>query len=195
MEKKLELIAALEKRPPLLLHLCCAPCSAYVIEMLHKYFHLRLFFYDPNIHPYEEYVKRRDEAKGYADSLDISFLEGAYDAGRWFDVMRGLENEPEKGSGCSLCYDVRLTEAAMQAKETGCDYFTTVLSISPHKDAARINEIGYRLADKYSLNYLPADFKKREGFKKSIEISKKEGFYRQNYCGCIYSARKVTSNG
>lgn len=176
-------------RPKLLLHLCCAPCSLYVIELLYSRFELVCYFYDPNIHPVEEYIIRRDEARSHAESRKIRFVEGPYDADRWREVTAGHESDPEKGVRCRLCYAMRLREAARFARESGCEYFTTVLSISPHKDAKTINEIGFRLCDEFGVKYLPADFKKRDGFKKSVEMSGKYGFYRQKYCGCVYSRR------
>ena len=189
MKEELEAIKAGGERPKLLLHLCCAPCSSHVIDLLNDPFNLKLYFYDPNIHPFEEYVRRRDEAKEHAALRKIDFVEGTYDVERWYERTKGHEDDPEKGGRCSLCYDLRLHESARYAKEAGCDYFATVLSISPHKDAKRINETGFRLSKEFDIKYLPADFKKRDGFKKSIELSRKYNFYRQDYCGCEYSKR------
>ena len=189
MEEELASIAAGGRRPRLLLHLCCAPCSSYVVELLAPSFHQILYFYDPNIHPYEEYVKRRDEAARHAGTMGIEFIEGPYDVDRWRELTTGREEDPERGQRCSICYEMRLEEAARFAGKMKCEYFATVLSISPHKDAGRINEIGYKLSEKYGVRYLPADFKKRDGFKKSMELSRRHGFYRQNYCGCLYSMR------
>ena len=191
MEEELEMIETKGARPSLLLHLCCAPCSSYVIELLERQFDLLLYFYDPNIHPRREYDKRRDEAKRHADFKKIEFIEGPYDVKEWFDLTKGHEGDAEKGERCSLCYDMRLAEAAGFASQRSCEYFATVLSISPHKDVKKINETGYSLSGKSGIKYLPADFKKRDGFKKSLEMSRDYGFYRQNYCGCVYSNRPV----
>ena len=189
MEKELSKIIEEERKPKLLLHLCCAPCSSYVIDLLAKYFELTLYFYDPNIHPYEEYVKRRDEAMAHAEKEGILFVEGPYDVERWHEITKGHEKDPEKGERCYLCYDMRLREAARFGLESKCDYFTSVLSVSPHKDAKKINDIGFSLSSEMGINYLPADFKKKEGFKKSMENAREKGFYRQDYCGCVYSRR------
>ncbi len=189
MEKELESVRLSGRRPKLLLHLCCAPCSAYVIRLLNRQFNLLLYFYDPNIHPREEYERRRDEATRFASSEGITFEEGPYDVERWFDRMQGLEEEPEKGGRCGECYDMRMGEAARYARERNFEYFTTVLSLSPHKDAERINAAGLKFEREYGIKYLPADFKKKEGFKRSVEIGKEKGFYRQDYCGCSFSMR------
>lgn len=189
METELARIKAEGRRPQLLLHLCCAPCSSYVIDLLAAYFELTLYFYDPNIHPYEEYEKRRDEAKTHADKEGIRFVEGPYDVERWHEVTRGHEKDPEKGERCRLCYDMRLREAARFAVESKCEYFTSVLSVSPHKDAGKINDTGFSVSAEMDIHYLPADFKKKEGFKKSMDNAREKGFYRQDYCGCVYSRR------
>lgn len=190
MEETLRAIDAGGERPRLLLHLCCAPCSSYVIDLLSEHFDLLLYFYDPNIHPKEEYERRRDEAKVHANKKGIEFVEGPYDVERWFEMTKGHEADREKGERCRICYEMRMAEAARFGKKRGCGYFATVLSISPHKDAALINEAGFALSEKIGIGYLPADFKKKEGFKKSVEMSREMGFYRQDYCGCVYSQRK-----
>lgn len=190
MYDELEMLKASGKRPTLLLHLCCAPCSSYVIELLNSYFDLSLYFYDPNIHPREEYLRRRDEAQRHADIEKIDFHEGPYDVERWHELTKDNKTDPEKGDRCRLCYDMRLEAATRFACELQCEYFTTVLSVSPHKDATRINETGLRLSEQFGIKYLPADFKKKEGFKKTVELGKAYGFYRQDYCGCIYSKRQ-----
>ena len=174
-------------KPRLLLHTCCAPCSIYVLKELAKDYELSIFFYDPNIHPRLEYIKRRDELKGYAKKIGVSFEEGEYDTKTWFVKTEGLENESERGQRCEVCFDIRLGETAKKAKEEGYDIWTTVLSISPHKDVKQINCVGQKLAKQYGIKFLEADWKKGEGFKISSKMSKEEGFYRQNYCGCIYS--------
>ncbi|MBE9502614.1 MAG: epoxyqueuosine reductase QueH [Proteobacteria bacterium] len=189
MFEELESLEMEGRRPKMLLHLCCAPCSSYVIEQLNAHFDLKLYFYDPNIHPREEYVRRKEEAKEHAKKQGIEFFEGAYDVERWYELTTGHEDDPEKGKRCSLCYDMRLHESARFAREIKCDYFTTVLSISPHKDAKRINETGFSLSREFGIKYLPADFKKKEGFKKSLELSRKYSFYRQDYCGCEFSQK------
>jgi hypothetical protein len=146
-----------------------------------------IYFYDPNIHPRVEYNKRRDELKKYADKLQLDFVEGPYDSANWLERIRGLEDEPEKGKRCEICFDIRLAESARYAKENSFDYWTTVLSISPHKSAEQINMIGTRIADIVGLPFIIADWKKNEGFKIASQQSKEEDFYRQEYCGCIYS--------
>jgi len=189
MDKEIEALRDGRLRPKLTLHLCCAPCSSYVIGLLEEHFDLVLYFYDPNIQPKEEYERRRDESSRYADERGIAFVEGPYDVENWNDLVRGYEDSPERGERCRLCYGMRMAEAARFARGNDSSYFTTVLSISPHKDAVRINEIGFAMQERFGVKYLPADFKKKEGFKKSIDLSRENGFYRQDYCGCIYSKR------
>ncbi len=195
MFDEIKKIKSLGRRPWLLLHLCCAPCSSYVIELLQSHFEIVLYFYDPNIHPYSEYEKRRNEASDHAANNDIPFIEGPYDVKNWCDLTKGHENDPEKGERCALCFDMRMSESARFAGEIGCEYFATVLTISPHKDAARINNAGTGFAKKYGLKYLVSDFKKKDGFKKSIKLGKQYGFYRQDYCGCVYSRRNIKKFG
>jgi predicted adenine nucleotide alpha hydrolase (AANH) superfamily ATPase len=172
-----------------LLHICCAVCSGHVIEKLKDDFELTAFFYNPNIYPYDEYEKRKTAVKDYCVKKSIPFIEGKYDNEEWLAKTQGLENEPEGGKRCALCYEIRLKATAKKAKELGYDYFGTTLSISPHKKADTINNIGKKYAKQYNLNFFEADWKKEEGFKKTSAICKKEGFYRQNYCGCVYSVR------
>lgn len=181
----------------LFLHSCCAPCSSYVLEYLRKYFAITVFYYNPNITFGEEYKRRVEEQKrlirelnGKEEGFAISFVEGAYEPERFFELARGHETEKEGQARCFLCYELRLTEAAALAKEGGYDYFTTTLSISPMKNAGKLNEIGERLAEAYGVCYLPSDFKKKDGYKRSIELSKKYGLYRQDYCGCVYSRQE-----
>lgn len=183
-------------RPTLLLHSCCAPCSSYVLEYLTKHFDITVFFYNPNISPEKEYNYRASELKRLiADmNLNINLIEGKYDPRKFYDMAKGLENEPERGARCVKCYRMRLEESARQAKELGFDYFTTTLSISPQKDSAVINEIGRALSKEYSVPYLFSDFKKRGGYKRSIELSAEFHLYRQNFCGCIYSRRERTEH-
>ena len=186
-------IASLPKdeRPTLLLHACCAPCSSYVLEYLAKHFRITLFFYTPNISPAEEYRARLDElcrlTREMGLSDDVSVLEGNYDPDRFEALVKGLEALPEGGSRCYLCYSLRLSEASRVAAEGGFDYVCTTLSISPHKNAAWLNEIGCEEAARHGVTYLVSDFKKKNGYKRSCELSAQYGLYRQDFCGCIYS--------
>ncbi len=194
-QKELDkIIAKLEsekKTATLLLHSCCAPCSSYVLEYLSQYFKITDFFYNPNIDPESEYTKRIVELQRLIDAMPmkhpVSFLAGPYDRDKFYAMAKGLEKVKEGGERCFRCYELRLREAARLAAEGGYDYFTTTLSISPHKNAAKLNEIGNRLGEEYGVAYLPSDFKKKNGFKRSIELSAKYNLYRQNYCGCIFS--------
>lgn len=175
-----------ERRPRLLLHSCCGPCSSYVLEYLSDYFDITLFFYNPNIQPAEEYEKRLSAQKQLLERAKyknpVAFLSGEYEPQRFFEAVKGLENCREGGARCEKCFELRLSKAAEIAKKGGFDYFATTLTVSPHKNAVLINEIGGRYQ-----NYLPSDFKKREGYKRSIILSKKYELYRQGYCGCIFS--------
>jgi len=179
--------------PKLLLHSCCAPCSSYVLEYLSEYFDITIYYYNPNISPKEEFSKRIDEQKRLINELPvknkISFISGKYDNSKYEKMIKGLEEQPEGGSRCYLCYKLRLEETAKLAQEMGFDYFTTTLSISPYKNSKVLNEIGEELEKNYNVNYLYADFKKKDGYKRSIELSKIYGLYRQDYCGCIYSKK------
>lgn len=194
LDKTIEKLVKEGHVPRLLLHSCCAPCSSYVLEYLSEYFSITVFYYNPNIFPAEEYEKRVKEQEALIESLPakhrISFLEGPYEQERFFELARGLEKEPEGGERCSLCYRLRLLETAQMARAGGFDYFTTTLSISPLKDAQRLNQIGEQLAREYGVAYLNSDFKKRNGYKRSIELSREYGLYRQDYCGCVYSIRE-----
>ena len=181
--------------PRLLLHACCAPCSSYCLEYLAQYFSITLFYYNPNIHPAEEYAHRVAEAKRLVASLPVkhpvSFLEGTFDPQVFYDAVKGLEQEPEGGARCEVCYRLRLEEAARQAKEGSFDYFTTTLSISPLKDADKLNRIGEAVAADYGVPHLPSNFKKKDGYKRSIELSKLYDLYRQDYCGCVFSKKQT----
>ena len=183
--------------PTLLLHSCCAPCSSYVLEYLSQYFSITLFYYNPNIYPPTEYEHRVEEQQRLIRSLPavhpISFCPGPYDSDRFYELTRGMENVPEGGARCTVCFRLRLEETARQARAHGFDYFGTTLTVSPHKDAQRLNTIGAELAQQYGVRWLPSDFKKREGYKRSIELSRQYGLYRQEYCGCLYS--KPVDNG
>lgn len=176
-------------RPKMLLHLCCAPCSTHVIELLRDEFDLTGLFYDPNIHPQGEYIRRLEEMRRYADEIGFPFIAARYDPERWFDLTKGWEWAPEGGERCTICYRMRMQEVARFAASNGFDCFTTVLSISPRKSAEKINQIGSLLAQEYGIKFYAADFKKRDGFKRSVELSKRHGLYRQDYCGCLYSLR------
>ena len=183
--------------PALFLHSCCAPCSSYVLEYLCRYFRITVFYYNPNISASEEYRKRveeqkrliaayNEEEKGYP----IEVVEGDYEPQRFFDMARGLEDCPEGGERCFKCFALRLRETARRAKAGNFDYFCTTLTISPLKNAQKLNEIGRELAEEYGIPWLPSDFKKKNGYKRSVELSAEYGLYRQDYCGCAYSKRK-----
>jgi len=180
-----------EMKPKLLLHICCAPCSTHVVELLKEDYDLAGYFYNPNIHPESEYLRREDEIKKYARKIGLELTCAEYDDARWFEMTKGMENAPEGGERCFLCYRMRLEKAAQYAKEHGYQFLTTTLSISPHKNAEKINEIGSEVASKYGLQFYTADFKKRGGFDRSIRMSKEAGLYRQSYCGCIFSQREA----
>lgn len=196
-QKELDkLLAQLEKEervPSLLLHSCCAPCSSYVLEYLGQHFNITVFYYNPNIFPESEYTKRILEQQTLIGQMrvkyPVSFIAGSYDKDRFYEMAKGLEHVKEGGERCLKCYELRLRESAWIAKSGGFDYFTTTLSISPMKNAARLNEIGLRLQEEYGVNYLISDFKKKNGYKRSIELSKEYGLYRQDYCGCEFSVR------
>lgn len=181
--------------PTLLLHSCCAPCSSYCIEYLSQYFRITVYYYNPNISEQEEYLKRVREQKKLIQSMPVkypvSFLEGEYKPEDFFAVAKGLEQCPEGGERCFLCYELRLSNTAHRCRELGFDYFTTTLSISPLKNAEKLNEIGERLAKEMGISYLVSDFKKREGYKRSIELSKEYDLYRQNFCGCAFSKAEM----
>ena len=181
------------KIPKLFLHSCCAPCSSYVLEYLSKYFEITVFFYNPNISPREEYEKRVEEIRRMISQMEflhpVNFVEGDYIPQDFYQMAKGLEDVPEGGKRCFKCYRLRMEEAAKLAAEGGFDYFTTTLSISPLKNAQKINEIGEELEQLYQVKHLPSDFKKKNGYKRSIELSAEFGLYRQNYCGCVFSKR------
>lgn len=182
------------KVPTLLLHSCCAPCSSYCIEYLSQFFRITIFYYNPNITDKEEYAKRVEEQKRFIQQFPtkykVEFLEGNYEPERFFEIAKGYEKVPEGGERCFRCYELRLRETGRVAKEKGFDYFTTTLSISPLKNAKKLNEIGEMLSKEWDAAYLYSDFKKKEGYKRSITLSAEYDLYRQNYCGCIYSKPK-----
>jgi len=180
--------------PKLLLHSCCAPCSSYVLEYLSQYFSITVFYYNPNIYPPEEYDHRVKELERLITELPVknpvTLVERGYDPEEFYDAVKGLENIPEGGERCFACYRLRLERTAQLAEELRADYFTTTLSISPYKNAAKLNEISEELAQIYPTAALPADFKKKNGYKRSVELSEIYGLYRQDYCGCVFSKRE-----
>lgn len=206
-QKELDsIIADIDKsgiRKKLLLHVCCAPCSSYCLTYLANYFDIVTDFYNPNIAPIEEFNKRANEFKRFVSEIqdkesgvflkatDIQVNISEYEPERFYEIAKGLEEVNEGGERCFKCYRLRMEHAAKMAAEIGADYFTTTLSISPLKNASKINEIGEELANVYGVLHLPSDFKKKEGYKRSIELSREYDLYRQNYCGCVYSKRDV----
>ena len=210
-QKELEkIIASLDAPPKVFLHSCCAPCSSYCMEYLRQYFDVTVFYYNPNIMNEEEYYKRVAEQKrlialyNQKDEMivtnsmgkeeiknlrRIAFVEGAYDVRRYLDTIKGLEDCKEGGSRCGRCFDLRLRKTAEAAKEMGMDYFTTTLTISPLKNAQLINQMGNQIGEETGIAFLPSDFKKNNGYLRSIELSKEYGLYRQDYCGCDFSKR------
>lgn len=198
-QKELETcIAKLQEEnrvPRLFLHSCCAPCSSYVLEYLSRYFEITVFYYNPNISPREEYEKRVEEMRRLIREMKfdhpVSFLEGDYRPEVFFEMAKGLEDLPEGQERCFRCYRLRLEETARLAKEYGFSWFTTTLSISPLKNASMLNQIGEELGEIYHISHLPSDFKKKNGYKRSTELSKEYGLYRQNYCGCVFSRREA----
>ena len=184
-------VGKLSKPPRLLLHACCAPCSSYVLEYLSNFFEIDLLYYNPNISPKEEYEKRLEELRRLIGAMPFKYrvqLVPCDYEGEIFSVMaKGLELAPEGGERCEKCFRLRLTEAAKKAKRGGYDYFTTTLSISPLKNAETLNRIGEEIGKDFGVPHLPADFKKKDGYKRSLELSKEYSLYRQDYCGCLYS--------
>ena len=182
-----------DRRPSLLLHACCAPCSSYVLEYLSEYFDVTLFFYNPNISPKEENDYRSEELVRLVCEMGLServrVILGSYEPERFYEMAKGLEALPEGGARCAKCYELRLSETARMAAEGGYDFFCTTLSISPYKNAEWLNSIGTASGEKYGIRYLVSDFKKRNGYKRSCELSVTYGLYRQDYCGCEFSKR------
>ena len=183
-----------EPVPRLLLHSCCGPCSSYVLEYLSEHFAITVFYFNPNIAPEEEYRKRVEEQKRLVEQLPavypIQFLEGRYEPEEFYSRVRGLEKEPEGGARCRVCFELRLEEAARLAAEGGYDYYTTTLSISPLKNAQVLADVAIKMGEKWGVAWLPSDFKKKEGYKRSIQLSSEYDLYRQNYCGCVFSRQK-----
>lgn len=180
-----------DTKPELLLHSCCAPCSSYVLEYLNKYFNITVLYYNPNIYPEEEYFHRKEEQKRFISEKKwenpIKFMDCDFESEIFYNSVKGLESEKEGGKRCEVCFNLRLDKTAELAKKNGFEYFCTTLSISPLKNAEVLNKIGEELSEKHGIKYLPSDFKKKNGYKRSIELSKEFSLYRQDYCGCVYS--------
>ena len=186
-----DILNNLNGKKKLLLHSCCGPCSSYVISYLTNYFDITILYYNPNIYPYDEYLKRKEEQikliKEIDKSNNVAILDCDYDNENYEELIKGLEKEPERGKRCYVCYRMRMEKTAETASENNYDYFCTTLSVSPYKNAEWINEYGKELENKYNIKWLYSDFKKKDGYKKSILLSQKYNLYRQNYCGCVYS--------
>ncbi len=194
MDEEIKKIKALDKKPTLLLHACCAPCSSAVLESLREHFLITLYFYNPNISPEGEFVFRLDELKRLVAEMGMNTTEvisPLYNPEEFYDIAKGLESLPEGSERCAKCYRLRLEKSVLYAKENGFDYVTTTLSISPYKNAQWLNEIGLELSEKYGVKYLFSDFKKGNGYKRSCQLSEEFNLYRQNYCGCIYSKKQA----
>nr|WP_301906778.1 epoxyqueuosine reductase QueH [uncultured Anaerostipes sp.] len=180
-----------DERPSLLLHSCCAPCSCYVLEYLSKYFQITVYYYNPNIDSEEEYEKRAEEQRRLISEMEfpeeVAFIKEEFRPKEFYEAVKGYEKEPEGGKRCLICYRLRLSEAARAARDLGSDYFTTTLTISPMKNAQWLNEIGQEMEEQFHVKFLPSDFKKKNGYKRSVELSQMYGLYRQSFCGCIFS--------
>ncbi|MDD6102063.1 MAG: epoxyqueuosine reductase QueH [Clostridiales bacterium] len=191
LDKILEKLSKENKRPTLLLHSCCAPCSSYCLWYLSRYFDITVLFYNPNISPESEYFLRAEELERLIKEMpgleNVRLIVEKYDHKEFLEKIKGHEKDPERGERCTICYEMRLRKAAEYAKVGGYEYFTTTLSISPYKDARRLVSLGEKIADELGIKYLVSDFKKKEGYKKSIEFSEEYSLYRQDYCGCIFS--------
>ncbi len=187
----LQIIEQLDKnkKPKLLLHVCCAPCSSHCISVLYPYFNITVYYYNPNISPIEEYKRRLDEEKRFLSLAypDVKIVDAKYEPEKFEELAKGLENLPEGGERCKKCYRLRLQKSGEYAKQNNFDYFTTTLTVSPYKYSKSLNEIGEEISNECGVKYLFSDFKKEDGYKHSIELSKKYGLYRQDYCGCKYS--------
>ncbi len=199
LEGTLEKLKAAGRTPRLLLHSCCAPCSSYCIEYLSQFFYITVYYYNPNISETDEYKKRVEEEKRFIREFPtkykVDFIEGDYEPEKFYEIAKGYEQCKEGGERCFRCYEQRLRKTAELAGKQGFEYFTTTLSISPLKNSKKLNEIGWLLGEEVGVQYLLSDFKKREGYKRSIELSKEYGLYRQNYCGCIYSKAESGEKG
>ncbi|MDY6367264.1 MAG: epoxyqueuosine reductase QueH [Clostridia bacterium] len=185
-----KIIAGFSGKPKLLLHACCAPCSTAAIDKLIDFFDITVYFYNPNIDTEKEYFTRAEEEKRYCKNFDIPVVVKPYNPSEFYQAVKGYELYPEGGARCELCFKLRLFNAANYAKENGFDYFTTTLTLSPLKNAELLNKIGFDAENEYKVKFLPSDFKKRDGFLKSVKLSEKFGLYRQNYCGCAFSKNK-----
>lgn len=183
----MDIISKLDEKKSVLLHSCCGPCSSACIDRLKEYFDITVVYYNPNIEPKEEYEMRKSEQIRLLKEWNINFLDCDYDNQKWRDITKYLTEELEGGRRCSVCFGIRLKYTALKAKELGFDYFATTLTVSPHKNSQVINKIGERIASEANVKFLYSDFKKRDGYKKSIEFSKEYNLYRQDYCGCLYS--------
>ena len=188
-EEMKKIISTFDGKQTLLLHSCCGPCSSSVIERLKDYFDITVLYYNPNIEPVEEYIKRKNEQLRLLKELDVKFLDIDYLNEEYHNTIKGYENEPENGARCPICYRLRMEKTAKLAEDNNFDYFCTTLTVSPHKPSKIINEIGLDLEKEYHIPYLLSDFKKEDGYKRSIELSKEYNLYRQDYCGCLYSKR------
>lgn len=184
-----KIIKSLNYRPKLLLHACCAPCATYVVEYLKEFFDICILYYNPNISPFEEYEKRLGEVKKLALHFKTDYMDLSWDNDKFEEAVKDNRSDKEGGARCAICINQRMEKTAQIAKEKGFDYFTTSLSISPLKNAVMINNIGKKLEEETGVKHLTSDFKKREGYKRSTILSNELGFYRQNYCGCVYSIR------
>ena len=195
LDSELARIAESGRTPALLLHSCCGPCSSYVLEYLARYFRITVLYYNPNIQPRAEFDRRAETQRqllstaSYENPVDL--IVPPYDDAPFLTAASGLEEEPEGGARCLRCFELRLGETARLARDGGFDYFSTTLSVSPHKDAEALNTIGLSMAERYGVPYLCSDFKKRNGYKRSIELSAEYGLYRQDYCGCAFSKREA----
>ena len=202
-QKELDkILEKLEGAPRLCLHSCCAPCSSYVLEYLKQFFKITVFYYNPNISASEEYRKRVAEQKRLiaaynemGDGYPIEIVEGDYEPERFFEMAKGLEECAEGGERCFRCYEMRLLETVKLAREGQYDYFCTTLTISPLKNCEKLNEIGFRLAEEFGVSWLPSDFKKKNGYKRSVELSKEYDLYRQSFCGCAFSKAQAVREG
>ncbi len=191
MQKTIENLSRLDNRPKLLLHACCAPCASSVIERLKEFFDITLFFYNPNMDSKQEYFLRAEELKRLAEYFGIKYYIADYVSGEFLDAVKGLEREIEGGARCVRCFELRLNKTAEHTKNNGFDFFATTLTVSPLKNADNLNKIGQFVGEKAGVKYLPSDFKKKNGYIRSIELSKELNLYRQNYCGCIFSKTQI----
>src|SRR5574344_181742 len=196
-DKRMAILNDLDYTPKILLHSCCAPCSSYCIESLTKYADITILYYNPNIEPYGEYLKRKNEEIRFISEYNaihkLNIIDCDYDNDKYHDIVKGLENLKEGGGRCLLCYRMRLEYTARLAKKLGYDFFATTLTVSPYKNSQKLNEIGEELAKQYDIKFLYSDFKKQNGYLRSIELAKQYNLYRQNYCGCIYSQKELNN--